>query len=64
MKLLAYIEKEGLKKTYFAKKIGVTRPTLYRYTSGRGRPLLSIATLIVRVTNGEVTLKDLGHDKT
>jgi transcriptional regulator with XRE-family HTH domain len=59
MKLKAWLNKEGLSKTEFAKKVGITRHALYLYLKGKRQPRLDIALRIEEATNGEVTVKDL-----
>lgn len=63
MKLKDYLEKEGLKLEKFAKKIGKSRVTLYRWLNGITMPDELQQKAIEKITKGQVTLKDWKEEK-
>ena len=58
MKLLDYLNSHGLKRVFFADKIGVTQQALNNWINKGSRPNLETLLLIEKVTEGKVTLKD------
>jgi hypothetical protein len=61
MTLKEYFKKYNIKLTHFAELHRISRFSINRYIKGIS-PRRDIAKLIVKVTNGEVTFKDLGID--
>ena len=59
MKLAEYIEQNGLKKNWFAGRIGVAPSHLSRILSGEREPTAGQAQAIIKMTRGWVTLDDL-----
>jgi transcriptional regulator with XRE-family HTH domain len=57
MKLREYIEKEGLRKDLFAKKLGISAATLSNWLMGRTEPKIAQALRIQRLTKGYVKIK-------
>lgn len=57
-KLGIYLQEMCINNVAFAKKIGVTHPTLMRYIRGKTVPSVPIAMEIQKATDGKVKLKD------
>ena len=53
-----YLERNGIKKTRFAEKIGVTHESVRRYVSGKRFPKRDILARIEEATTGAVTYDD------
>ncbi len=58
MKLKNYLQENGIKATFFAKRVGVSQPTLYTWLHGEHSPNIKFAHKIEQITKGEVKLKD------
>lgn len=58
MQLKEYLEKTGLKNSFFADKIGVSHQLLLRYLKGYNRPPLEILVRIEDETNGKVPVRE------
>lgn len=58
MKLSDWLEKQGLKPSQFAKKIGKSSSTITRIINGEHRPSLALMDLICETTNGAVAPND------
>jgi DNA-binding XRE family transcriptional regulator len=52
--LAQYLEDEGIMKSVFATKIGVSYPSFIKYTQGTGMPSIPIAYKIENVSRGRV----------
>ncbi len=63
-KLREYIEKNGLRKDFFAKKIGTTGTTLSSWLHGKTQPKIRFAIKIEKATDGFVKVKDWLKDET
>jgi DNA-binding transcriptional regulator YdaS (Cro superfamily) len=59
MRLGAWLELKGIQKGVFARKIGVTPPTITRIIAGTQNIPLSTQDAIFRETDGAVTPDDL-----
>jgi hypothetical protein len=59
MKLKDWIEENGLKTAFVAKKLEMPLGNLYNILNGQAMPSLSLAVAIQEYTNGKVTCKDL-----
>lgn len=59
MNLVEYLLKYRLSASEFAKKIGISATTIYRYTNYGSTPRLPIALLIEEATNKEVSVEEL-----
>lgn len=59
MLLRDYLIEQGLTHEEFASLIGVTRPAVSYWLTGKTRPNPTSAVLIARRTNGKVTAQDL-----
>jgi len=58
MKLKKYLEENGIKKSFFAKKIGVDPTHFSRWLNGSTIPRLDYILKIEEATDGLVTSKD------
>lgn len=58
MKLKDWLNKNGVKATFLADKIGVHRSYISQWVSGRVRPSIHNAVKIAKATNGEVLPQD------
>ena len=58
MDLNEYLVKYRINHEEFAKKLGMTRKTLYFLTIGKTDPRLSVVRKIEKATNGQVTAAD------
>lgn len=58
MKLAQYIDENGYRAPWFAKKIGVTHVTLWNWMKGKRNPSNPAIQLIKIHTNGLVSEKD------
>ena len=63
MKLKKYLDDNGIIKTKFADRIGVSRETLYELFKDWADPRVSLVVGIERETNGAVTFKDWVQDE-
>lgn len=59
MHLSEYLAVNSLTMTEFAARVGVTRPAVSYWLSGKTRPRAAVAARIREVTAGEVTADDL-----
>lgn len=53
-----FLAENGIKQNAFAKKIGVSEPTLTQFMFGRRMPSLAVAYRIQKVTCGKVKMTD------
>jgi transcriptional regulator with XRE-family HTH domain len=53
-----YLEKNGLRKDFFAKKMGITPATLSSWLYGRTAPKIRLAILVEKETKGAVKVSD------
>ena len=58
MQLYKYLTTYNILQSEFAKKIGVTQPTLSRYVNGESLPSVVIGARIEKATSGEVACGD------
>lgn len=58
MRLADYIEENGLRKDWFAEKIGVTASTISLWINGRRKPSYAYIYMICQKTNGLVGESD------
>lgn len=58
MKLKEYLDENGIKNEFFAKKIGVTKSTLSTWINNKCFPRREKIILIEKETNGKVKAKD------
>lgn len=58
MNLRKYLDKHGIKITFFASEIGVRQPQLSQWLSGKGMPNVVNAVRIERATKGLVKCSD------
>lgn len=58
MRLSEYLDYYGIRREFFAKRIGVCRLTIDKYVRGITRPKLEIIFKIQEVTEGKVTPYD------
>ena len=58
MQLYKYLDTYNILQSEFAKKIGVTQPTLSRYVNGESLPSVVIGARIEKATSGEVACGD------
>lgn len=58
MKIKEYLDSNGMRYKFFAKKIGITYNTLWRYMKGY-KASLFIAKRIEEITDGQVKVEDL-----
>jgi predicted transcriptional regulator len=58
MDLIEYLNDQGIKKSFFAKQIGVTPSSVSAYCKKRRKPNKFIIEKIAILTKGEVTSKD------
>ena len=62
MKLTSYLAKTESTQGEFARQIGVTRQSIWLWTSGRVAPSRKMMRKIIMATDGMVTRKDFnGH---
>ena len=54
MNLRKYLEKKGIKLSFFAKQLGICYPTLYRYMTDDNPIPRHIALAIIQLTEGKV----------
>ncbi len=59
MKLIQWMEREGMEHQAVATKLKIKKGTFSTYMTGRTRWPLSIAIAIEDLTNGEVSARDL-----
>ncbi len=57
MKLKEYLEKNGIKNSFFANKIGITHQLLLRYLNNFNRPSLETMFKIEEETGGKVPVR-------
>lgn len=62
-KLLVYLETRGVMQQHFAKRIGVSGPTLRRYLNDLAKPSIDIAIKIEKETEGKVKVLDWADPK-
>lgn len=62
MKLHQYLKRERISNAEFARKIGVSRISIWRYSKGVHFPRWEFLTRIMKETNGEVTYLDFCPD--
>jgi len=58
VQLYKYLDTYNILQSEFAKKIGVTQPTLSRYVNGESLPSVVIGARIEKATSGEVACGD------
>jgi len=58
MTLSDYMAANNLRDWQMAEMLGVSRPQVSRYRSGKSYPPKEVAEVLVRVTNGAVTAND------
>jgi len=58
VQLYKYLTTYNILQSEFAKKIGVTQPTLSRYVNGESLPSVVIGARIEKATSGEVACGD------
>ena len=58
MQLYKYLDTYNILQSEFAKKIGVTQPTLSRYVNGESLPSVVIGARIEKATSSEVACGD------
>ena len=58
MKLNEYLEANGTKKSFFAKKLGILPQMLTTWLSGRTMPRIEMILKIEEATGGKVKAKD------
>lgn len=58
MKLFEYLQEEGIQHSKFAKRLGISLPTLHGLLKGRDTKL-STAIRIEEITRGQVKIRDL-----
>ena len=61
MELKTYLQLKGLTPNMFSRMLRVARSTVYNWIDGV-RPHPRVAKKIEKITQGEVKMKDLGHD--
>jgi len=59
MTILEYINKYGLTRPQFAKKLGVVHQAISHWITGERHPRPSMAKKIIKKTGGEVTMQDI-----
>lgn len=62
MELSEYLKKNGISRSKFNALTGVSKTSLHYYIKEGRVPTRRVADIIIRVTNGEVSYKDLGLD--
>ena len=62
MDLKEYLKKHGIRHHYFARCVGISKPTLSRYCRG-GKALPIIARRIEELTQGAIKAQDLINGK-
>lgn len=62
MKFKDYIEENGLRVAFVAKKLRVVPLTVYKVMQKKHPPSLEVAYRIVKFTKGSVTIRDLLPD--
>lgn len=63
MTINEFIKKQGITKEIFAKFVGVSISSVYKYCSGERAPSLMVASKIQKMTKGQVTIKDLLNEE-
>ena len=63
MDLRTYLFKNRISQVDFARMLGVARPTMNCYLSGKFMPSESTVKKIEKLTDGKVTVKDLRRGK-
>lgn len=58
MKLVDYVEKFGVRKSFMAKHLGVSDQSFRKYLLGLDRPPLELLYKIQDMTEGKVEIKD------
>lgn len=58
MKLRDYLTSQGITPAQFAAQIGVNQVSVTRYLAGTRRPVWTVISRIVKVTDGRVTAND------
>ena len=58
MQLKEYLEKNGIKNSFFANKLGITHQLLLRYLNNYNRPSLELMFKIEKETGGKVPIKE------
>lgn len=59
MNLHEYLRIMKIKREDFAKRLGMTRKSLYYLMEGKADPKLSLVRKIIRETNGKVSYEDI-----
>jgi DNA-binding XRE family transcriptional regulator len=59
MKLATYLKRKKISHAEFARRVGVTRQSIYNYARQTSPPRLETALKIVAETRGRVTLREL-----
>lgn len=62
MRLSEYVRENGLKYSFLAEKLGLTREYLYKIQTGERRPSLEVAIMIEDFTGGKVKPRDFIHE--
>lgn len=63
MKLKEYLDMNGIKYSFFAEKLKITRQAFHKILHGQMKVSLIMAKKIVEQTSGKVTYEDLIFDK-
>lgn len=58
MILKEYLQQNGIRFTFFAKRVGVSQPALSAWMNGTVTPSIFYAHKIEQITKGEVKIKD------
>jgi predicted transcriptional regulator len=58
MQLKEYLYKYGIKHSFIAEKVGITKQCIARYIMGYNRPPLEVMAKIEDITNGKVSIRD------
>jgi hypothetical protein len=53
-----WIESNGIKRVWFAKKMGVNNATLWRWVEGKSRPSKAVRFMIQELTKGDVDMEN------
>lgn len=64
MDLSEWIAESGLKREEIAKKLGVSRMTVFNLLEGRYRPSLNTALAVERLTKGKIKASSLARINT
>jgi len=63
MKIKEYLEENGMKRCFLAKKLGITKAMLSAWVNGRTVPSMQSAWNVEKVTKGVVRMTDWIIDK-